>query len=180
MTNEVDDKFFTINKLDGATIRRIFTKIKFEKGNQCWLWTGNRNKRGYGRLRFNGPKVRIHRIIYAWLKGPVPKGFGKDIEIIDHICNNRLCCNPDHLRLTTHRINVLRGNGNSAKQARRTHCIRGHLLPPRDFSKHGRFCQPCNTLWAREHYRRIHNLPESRFRLNRIIMPSRDRLKLLD
>lgn len=133
MDNKVENEFFSIDKLDKSTIERLLTKIDIKDGNQCWSWLGNCNKRGYGRIRFNGPKILVHRLIYAWLVGPVPTGFGKNIKIIDHVCNNKKCCNPSHLRLTTHRINVLRGNGNSAIESRRTHCIRGHLFPPQRF-----------------------------------------------
>lgn len=153
-----DTEYFSIDKLDGDTIRRIFSKIDFDKTTKCWNWIGNQDNLGYGRIRFNGPKIRIHRIIYAWLVGPLPKGFGKNVPIVDHICCNRLCCNPDHLRLTSHRINVLRGNGNSAIQARRTHCIRGHKFPDRIPGSRLRRCQPCNTIYARERYRRLHGL----------------------
>jgi len=161
MTNET----FHIDKLDAETIRHIFTKIKFGGVNQCWQWVGNKNKRGYGRFRYKGPKILIHRLIYAWLVGPIPIGIDKDIKILDHICNNKSCVNPDHLCLTTHKINVLRGNGPSAREARQTHCKRGHLLPTKKNNQGKRFCQICNSIWARENYRRIHNLTPDKFKV---------------
>lgn len=48
---------------------------------------------------FNGKnKDYFHRIIYAMKNGPIPDGYH-----IDHKCQNKLCCNPDHLQaLTAH------------------------------------------------------------------------------
>ncbi len=42
----------------------------------------------------NGKLVleQFHRFIYKARVGPIPEGFD-----IDHLCHNRLCCNPEHL-----------------------------------------------------------------------------------
>ena len=45
---------------------------------------------------------------------------------IDHLCRNRRCVNPEHLEPVSRGENVLRGDGHSARNARKTHCIRGH------------------------------------------------------
>lgn len=37
--------------------------------------------------------MMYHRYIWEEVNGPVPEGYE-----IDHICRNRNCCNPDHLR----------------------------------------------------------------------------------
>jgi hypothetical protein len=44
-----------------------------------------------------------HRIAYMIYKGDVPEGL-----TIDHLCMNRLCCNPDHLELVTETVNQAR------------------------------------------------------------------------
>lgn len=48
---------------------------------------------------------RAHKWLYEQLIGPVPKGLE-----LDHKCRNKLCCNPDHLELVTHRENTARGS----------------------------------------------------------------------
>lgn len=66
---------------------------------------------------------RPHRIIYEALHGPIPDGLQ-----IDHLCRNKVCCNPHHLEPVTARENILRSNGQGAVNARKTHCIHGHPL----------------------------------------------------
>ena len=61
--------------------------------------------------------------MYELMVGPIPDGL-----VIDHVCNNRGCVRPDHLRPVTQRENILRGEGVAAKRARQTHCKRGHEL----------------------------------------------------
>jgi hypothetical protein len=34
---------------------------------------------------------------------------------VDHLCNNRLCCNPEHLELVTHQENQKRRATRQAK-----------------------------------------------------------------
>lgn len=85
---------------------------KVEKTDSCWLWTGATNN-GYGRY---GAKDWAHRFAYELVRGPIPLGLE-----IDHRCRNRLCVNPDHLRLATRKQNVENhggANGNSRSGVR--------------------------------------------------------------
>jgi hypothetical protein len=53
---------------------------------------------------------------------------------LDHLCNNRRCFNPAHLRQATIKDNVLRSEtGLSAINARKTACINGHPFVPGSF-----------------------------------------------
>ena len=162
----MDKDILEVQSLDSKTIERIFSKIKFNNQTRCWEWIGNKNQTGYGRVRYLGKKILVHRLIYAWVnKTPLYKRIDKDILIIDHICNNKACCNPEHLRLTTHLVNMLRGTGPSAQNARKTHCKNGHLLPEKKNKSGRRNCQICNTIWARDRYRRVHNLTPDKFKV---------------
>lgn len=86
----------------------------------CWEWTASRPA-GYGHFALNGRPVQAHRFAYEALIGPIPAGLD-----LDHLCRVRRCVNPAHLEPVTRGVNVLRGEGLSAKQARQTHCKRGH------------------------------------------------------
>lgn len=44
--------------------------------------------------------------------------------VLDHICRNRACINPDHLEVVTSQVNVARG----APYRLRTYCRRGHHM----------------------------------------------------
>lgn len=62
----------------------------------CWVWTGSTDGKGYGKIYANGRMVRTHRLSYELDNGPIPPG-----RVIDHICWNRSCVNPAHLRLAS-------------------------------------------------------------------------------
>lgn len=67
----------------------------------CHIWqgptSGNGRGGGYGRMCLNGQTVAVHLVIFTHFFGYIP---GK--KQVDHKCNNRLCCNPDHLELVSH------------------------------------------------------------------------------
>jgi len=74
---------------------------KVNKTAECWEWTASTMQGGYGKMRDNDSKyVGAHRISYELEHGPIPDGMH-----IDHICHNRLCVRPDHLRLVTRKQN---------------------------------------------------------------------------
>ena len=76
---------------------------KVDKTETCWLWTGAKNKAGYGNFGSGGRYGRTlgpHRVAYELCIGPIPPGMH-----IDHMCHNKLCVNPQHLRLATNKQN---------------------------------------------------------------------------
>lgn len=99
----------------------------------CWDWGGNITTGGYGRFATaDGKTVAAHRYVWLWLRGRIDEE-----KVIDHLCRNRACCNPEHLEPVTQRENLRRG----LQFALKTHCKHGHLYVP---IKHG------NNLWCRE------------------------------
>lgn len=77
----------------------------------CWVWQRAVLKTGYGSLRIAGRTVRAHRHYYEKHRGPIPQGL-----VLDHLCRNRRCVNPDHLEPVTFEENCRRG-----AQAKLTH-----------------------------------------------------------
>lgn len=73
--------------------------VKVDKSGDCWQWTGATTN-GYGVFRLNGAARLAHRVAYAWANGPVPNG-----SEVDHMCFNRGCVRPSHLRLLSHSLN---------------------------------------------------------------------------
>ncbi len=78
-----------------------------EKPSPCFLWegpdSGEGRGGGYGQMSLNGQTVAVHLVVYTHFYGYIP---GK--KQIDHLCNNRRCCNPAHLQMVTHKTNQKR------------------------------------------------------------------------
>lgn len=104
----------------GPEASRFWRRVQI-LDNGCWLWLGNLNDQGYGRFYFQSRDTRAHVWAFTHCVGPIPPGLQPD-----HTCRNRACVNPLHLELVTVRVNVLRGIGPTAINARKTHCIHGH------------------------------------------------------
>lgn len=121
--------YLVVTHISTKDLIRIFSKIEVDPISKCWNWIASK-KYGYGVVSYKGRQESTHRLMYAWLVEPLPRTWAKNQAQIDHIvCDNRQCCNPCHMRVTTQRINTLRSNNCFAKNARKTHCIRGHALP---------------------------------------------------
>lgn len=78
-------------------------EIDLETG--CWLWTGTRNNRGHGTIRWGkGKQSSVSRVAMH-----VYKGFDLDSpEVICHVrtCPNSHCFNPEHLYVGTPKENT--------------------------------------------------------------------------
>jgi len=141
-----EPKYLIVSKLSQKDIDRIFSKISVDPVTGCWNWTGTLTRKGYGSVYYRGRHERIHRLLYAWMRHPIPMGVGRNIPVLDHvICSNPRCCNPAHLELRSQRENILRGSGACAANARKTLCPKGHPLPTEPDTGYGpgRRCSIC-------------------------------------
>jgi len=117
---------------------RFYSRIERDPSG-CWLWTGARNRDGYGQL-WLGRIVYVHRWAYERFVGPIPEGLE-----IDHLCRVPACCNPAHLEPVTHAENIRRGYEAKAQ----THCKRGHELADAYVTRDGRRdCRACARIRA--------------------------------
>jgi hypothetical protein len=69
-----------------------------ERGSvtECWPYRGDTFSGRYGRFTLRQRPLLAHRHIYAITKGKIPAGL-----YVMHKCNNKLCCNPNHLTIGT-------------------------------------------------------------------------------
>ena len=72
-----------------------------EPNSGCWLWEGNINRDGYGRLRHHGQDYLAHRFSWAVYRGKVP-----DEVCVLHKCDTPCCVNPEHLFLGSQADNM--------------------------------------------------------------------------
>lgn len=124
-------EYLTVEHFSTKDLTRIFSKVTIFPELQfnetsCWIWSTNRSKEGYGLIGWNHTTQLIHRLLFAWLIHPLPKGFQHGE--IDHLCKRPSCCNPLHLEFVTRQINTLRSRNVGGVNARKTTCPQGHPL----------------------------------------------------
>jgi hypothetical protein len=138
---------------------RFLHKIVEEGTCQCtgsfhkhWLWQPVLHVKGYGQFLWRGRIYPAHRFSVIALGQVIPEGYEPD-----HVCRIRHCVNPACIEIVTKKENRLRGNSLPAKNARKTHCHRGHLLSdehlvPGPLKRNERCCRICTNARSRERY----------------------------
>jgi hypothetical protein len=101
----------------------------------CRLWTGRRDRDGYGRTSSG---QLAHRVVFEAEHGPIADG--KEVE---HSCRRRSCVRLEHLELYT------RSEQEKAKRfgwaVRKKRCANGHDMAHAAVTpEFGRVCRECS------------------------------------
>lgn len=101
------------------TPERLWEQVNKRGPDECWEWTGYVGENGYGRTQINGRAYYAHRVIFN-LANPGVIDISAPIKrtgtgFLMHSCDNRLCCNPSHLKPAT----IKENNNDCQKKGRR-------------------------------------------------------------
>lgn len=91
----------------------VWALIDIRGVNECWPWMGVFNTGGgYGYIGIARRKYMAHRVVYALsfpgsieMSAPKDKKWSK--QFVLHRCDNRACCNPNHMFLGSYSDNNL-------------------------------------------------------------------------
>lgn len=135
---------------------KFWSKIR-QDDNGCWIWTGRKDGKGYGRV----DNTVAHRISWLFTNGSLPPNL-----YVCHKCDVPLCVNPSHLFLGTALDNtqdaISKGRFRTPAAFARGRCARGHELTginletfKRKSGETERVCRLCRLERRYRHERKV-------------------------
>lgn len=101
-------------QMEREWVKSFWARVAKGSPNECWEWTGGAGKNRYGQVKLPDFAQKLtgvhalctgaHRVALAMHLGD---SFKPELSV-DHLCHNRLCCNPAHMRQCTREQNVAR------------------------------------------------------------------------
>ena len=112
---------------DSRLPQRFWDKATPEANTGCWLWTAGVNSRGRPQFWFDEKMVYAYKITTELERGSCPDG-----KECSHLCDQKICVNPDHVIYETTQENLTRRRGKPRSD--RTYPQHAHL-PPAEYAK---------------------------------------------
>lgn len=101
-------------------IRNFRNRIKViplgDENGGCWKWLGAKSSGGYGMA-----DCLVHKVVFNFYYEEAIPG-----DHLDHICCNASCCNPDHLRPVSRKLNLAWRYRNTDLWCKNGHPREGH------------------------------------------------------
>jgi hypothetical protein len=105
----------------GETLRDRILSACVQSPTGCMEWKLH-TVRGSGRMKVNGRKQYVHRLMWEIVNGAIPEGL-----FVLHHCDNPACVEPSHLFVGTHADNmadmVAKGRSTRGRQLSDSHRI---------------------------------------------------------
>lgn len=106
---------------------RLWEKVNIGGPDDCWPFEGKTRcgtNMEYGEIWQDGKNALVHRVAWEVTNGPIPEGL-----VVRHLCNNPICCNPNHLAVGTQKENIA-----DRDRAGRANPVRGEKHPHSRYS----------------------------------------------
>lgn len=119
------------------TAESFWARVSVGSPAECWEWQGAKTSSGYGNLSWGGEPVQAHRLAYLLTYGGLSPSTAfrtagvasRYKRFVLHRCDNRACCNPEHLFLGSMRTNLLDAYEKGRKAQPRSKHVNAKLAP---------------------------------------------------
>lgn len=144
-----------VKYIKGDVMARFWSHVDQRGPDECWPWTSHVDDDGYGHFTVDSKSEYATRWLCEQTTGQMLSGWETD-----HLCHSRdsscrggktclhrRCCNPAHLEAVPKKVNVLRGLGPTAVNARKEVCDNGHEFTPENTIRRptgNRGCRECH------------------------------------